>query len=154
MKVLIIEDTESKRIALRDFVISNYKDALVTEADSFQDGNEKIRLGPYDLVLLDMTMPTFSITTEDMGGKKRPFAGRDLISKMQRRGYLFPVVVVTRFDVFPDTHRTISLTELHENLKFEFPDIYKGYVFYNNSKTTWAIELKQIISAVLKKSIK
>lgn len=151
MNVLIVEDTEIKRVALHEFIMVNYPSSSIIEAVSFQDGVEKLQLGPFDFILLDMTMPTFNITIEDNGGKKRPFAGRDLISKMHRRGLNYPVIVVTRFDVFPDEHRNITLDELNRELKEAYPNLYKGFVFYDPAKTTWSNDLKKIISDLFKR---
>ncbi len=150
MKVLIVEDTDIKRKVLSDFIATNYANSDIVEAVSFQDGVDKLKYGPYDIVLLDMTMPTYNITSEDAGGKKRPFAGREIISKMFRRKLHYPVIVVTRFDVFPDEHCNITLQELHSQLTDEYSSVYKGYVFYDQVKTGWINDLADKINNILK----
>jgi len=48
-----------------------------------------------DLVLLDMSMPTFDMTDKDKGGRHRGFGGRDILEDIARRGASTKVVIVT-----------------------------------------------------------
>lgn len=152
MKVLIIEDNESKISKLREFLDDRFPETSIAIAKSYQSGVKALQQGPYDLVLLDMTMPTFDLVEDNKGGRLRAFAGRDVLSKMKRRNMSYPVVVFTRFDVFGHESHTKTLEVLDKELHSEFQGIYKGYVFYDPTSTLWADALYKKTTKILKSS--
>lgn len=144
MKVLIVEDTDVKLEQLISFFTANYN-ADITQAKSFKNGSSEIKNGEFDIIILDMSMPTYDISEGDRGGGLRHFAGRDLLSKISRKGNT-PVIVITRFDVLGPEDNKISLAEYDKRLTKEFSNNYRGYVFYDEASTSiWMNRLKNLI---------
>lgn len=148
MNILVIEDTSEKRGKLVNFLNKRLPHACIDEAESYNGGVNKVLTKQFDLILLDMSMPTFDCDSGQCSGRMRALAGRDVISKMKRRNKTYPVVVVTRFDVFGIREKMITLAELDNQLKVDFPQIYKGSVFFENSSNSWIHELESTLKTI------
>src|SRR5437762_9859016 len=100
MKILLVEDEETKRRQVMDLISQKFSEFGIDEAKSLNSGLRKIAGGAYDLVILDMTMPTFDITLDEDGGRPQAYGGRELLRHMAQRGIKTPVVLLTQFDRF------------------------------------------------------
>jgi len=148
MRLLLIEDDELKRLAVVDFLRSVLSDLVITEAHSFQSGLRRIVDGHYDLILLDMTMPTFDIDEAEDGGRPQSYAGRELLRNMKRRGISVPTLVVTQFDRFGVGREALTLEALDAELRRGYPQIYLGSVFYGAGDEEWKRRLREVLTTV------
>jgi CheY-like chemotaxis protein len=145
MKILIVEDNQSKLDHITNFIRSKFDNSFVSNRRSFQTGLKEIQDVTYDIILLDMSMPTYDISPTEAGGAKKTFAGMDILRQMQRKGITTPVLIVTQFDIFGDGENSILLTELKSQLSEKFPAIYLGTVYYNTG-VSWESELENYLS--------
>jgi CheY-like chemotaxis protein len=145
MKLLLVEDDEDKREQLIKFINEKIKCDL-SEVRSFQSGLKAIKENVYDLIILDMTMPTFDIHPKDSGGRSQPFGGEMLLYEMVRRGIKTKVIIVTQFDLFGKGEDEITLKDLDLRLFESFEYNYVGIVQYNITYSGWKDSLFQLIS--------
>lgn len=145
--VLLVEDDENKRNQIGGFISAKYIAASVTYARSLQSGVKAVIGGGIDLVILDMTMPTFDISTEDEGGRPQIYAGREVLRQMDRRRVMTPVIVVTQFDKFGEGEEALDLSELDEQLKEAHPHTYRGVVYYDAAVEGWKRALEKLINS-------
>jgi DNA-binding response OmpR family regulator len=143
MNILIIEDFKPKLEHIISYVKKIVESPFIDERYSFQSGLKSILEKDYDLILLDMSLPTYDIEATEKGGVKRPFAGREILRQMNKKSIIVPVIVITQFDYFGDDDSKMSLNELTEQLK-SFSN-FKGTIVYN-AKFDWKNELKKIIN--------
>jgi CheY-like chemotaxis protein len=148
VRILLIDDDDSKRKQIWDYITSVQTQVQIAEARSWQSGRKNIQAGEHDLVILDMTMPTFDITANEDGGRPLAYAGRDLLRYMKRQGHNIPSLVVTQFDRFGDGHHALTLDELHAELEKENTQNYLGTIHFNVSDESWKIHLKRILDRV------
>ncbi|MGM0112016.1 hypothetical protein [Enterococcus sp. DIV0187] len=148
MNVLIIEDDKNKVLQVKNFLIKRYPDIKITDRFSYQSGLMDMYKNDYDVLLLDMSMPTFDISESESGGRYRPFAGLEILSQMDRRGIETPTIVITQFEQFGDLENHISLKELRVKMETEYNDIYMGTVYYNSAENNWMTELENLLSGV------
>ncbi len=145
MRVLIIEDDANKLAQLSGFVRDTYPDARVSEKRSYQSGLKEIMAGdPPDLLLLDMTLPTYDIGGSEPGGRTRAFAGREILAQMHRRAIRTNVIIVTQYEHFGDGHNMKTLAELRDEMLLSYTGLYRGTVFYQPSESGWRVELKTL----------
>lgn len=149
MKVLIIEDFKPKLEHIIEYIKSIKPKSEIVEKYSFQSGLKSILENEYDLVLLDMSLPTYDIEATEKGGVKRPFAGREILKQMTRKSLSIPVIVITQFDYFGKESNRLSLDELTTQLK-QFNNFY-GTIFYN-AKFDWKNELNKLINGIIDES--
>ena len=141
MKVLIIEDNPNKLKQIKNFLKEYYNQPQIEEARYFNGGKSKLYEETWDLILLDMSLPTYDITHTEYGGDKKPVAGKNLMKRMLNRKIFTPVVIITQFETFDDDR--ISLDSLNQEFNEKFSNIWKGTIFYGNDD--WNIELKKLL---------
>lgn len=142
-KLLLIEDDEYKATQIRDFLQKAGYEIVIRNA--FQSGMRAIVEGGYDLILLDMSIPTFDPVGANMGSRHRPFGGKDVLRELKRRGLSIPVIVVTQYSVFGENRENITLEELNDSLKTEFAGIYHDMVYFDASSLNWSSKLKEML---------
>ncbi|MCY1022709.1 response regulator transcription factor [Pyxidicoccus sp. MSG2] len=145
MKILIVEDDEDKRRQVSEFLKELAPDAVLQEARSMQSGLSAILKGGQDLLILDMTMPTFDITAEEDGGRPQAYAGRELLRHMKRRGIRTPAIVLTQFDRFGEGLDLLTLEQLDTALRAAHAGHYLGAVFYSVTDESWKAHLEKLI---------
>ncbi|MBN8625958.1 MAG: response regulator [Planctomycetes bacterium] len=145
MKILIVEDDDRKRDQVREVALDALPGASIEVARSFSSGRRAILLDGPDLVLLDMTMPTFDTTESDRGGRQRGFGGRDILEEIVRLGASTKVIIVTQYDVFGEGDDKKTLNELQSELEKAFPRLYVGTVYYHAVYTNWQRELNVLM---------
>jgi CheY-like chemotaxis protein len=151
MRVLLVEDEESKRSQVIELLAERFPDIAVTEARSLNAALRRVTSDRFDLLILDMTMPTFDVALDEDGGRPQAYGGRELLRHMKRRGIVTPTVVLTQFDRFgiePD-QRTIE--ELGDELAREHSQSYVGSITYDVAIDAWQATLCQIVESVLRK---
>jgi CheY-like chemotaxis protein len=147
MNILIVEDDEDKRQQLASFIKSIlYSD--VVEAKSYNSGLRALIANKFDLILLDMAMPTFDKIPPEKGGREQPFAGRELLQQMSRRGIETKVIVVTQFDIFGRGDDMVTLEQLNTDLKSYFAKTYLGIVHYSVRYTGWQDLLQGFVKSL------
>ena len=146
IKLLIIEDDNNKNKQIISLIEETFpEESIITEAHSFQKGVKELRLNKFDILLLDMTLPSFDIDTNHTGGSIRKFAGIDILSDMKRQNIKLATIIVTQFDSFGEGKYRITNKELREQLTLDFEENFKGIIYYNSSLTTWRSELIKTI---------
>lgn len=152
MKLLLIEDDDNKRKQVKEFIVANYQYELdITEKKSYQSGLKEIFLTSYDLILLDMSLPTYDISPSENGGRFRTFAGRDILKELKRKKILVNTIVITQFDIFGEGEKVTTIDELDNMLKGIYSESYLGLVYYNASMSDWRITLELLIDSITKK---
>jgi CheY-like chemotaxis protein len=145
MRLLLVEDEESKRQRVAEVLRVELPDAEIVEARSLNSGLKTVVQGNYDLVILDMTMPTFDITELEEGGRPQAYGGRELLRHMERRGIEVPTVLLTQFDRFGKGTDQRSIEELDVELRSAYPRTYRGVIRYNVAFDSWREELVSIL---------
>ncbi|HWE96273.1 MAG TPA: hypothetical protein VG269_20080 [Tepidisphaeraceae bacterium] len=155
MRVLIIDDDGDKRKALAEFVRELYPDAVNIEKASYQSGCEEALISAPDIILLDMTLPTYDVIPAEgeTGGRHRPYGGRDVLRELSRRDMPSRVVIVTQYDMFSDGEDVNSLDDLKARLVSEFRSNYVATIFFQSSSSSWRSELAEAMAEAILKNM-
>jgi CheY-like chemotaxis protein len=149
MKILIIEDDENKRQQLELFLHNLLPNCSLAIEKSYNSGLRAISGDQKnDLILLDMTMPTYDIGRDEDGGRPQHYAGRAILRQMKRNGTCVPVIVVTQFDVFGEGQERMTREELDAQLRREHSAVYLGTVYYNAAVDGWKDELRAAVLSI------
>lgn len=149
MNILIIEDDEDKSKKLEEFISVEFPSANFSLAKSLSSGLKALIAGreSLDVVLLDMSMPTYDICQQEpSGGAPENFAGKELLAQMRLRSIYIPAIVVTMYDSFGEAPNKVSLDQLIADLKLRFSPPFTGFVYYNSTQEGWRSTLKQLIN--------
>lgn len=143
MKILIIEDNPLKREKVHEFIAENYE-ATLFEAASFNSGLNLALSEKFDLVILDMSMPTFDRTDTSHGGRFRVLAGKEIASRLAKAKRLVPFVILTGYKDFSVNSQSLSIEQIDESLRSMGSD-YKGCIVFDAADSVWKERLSGIV---------
>jgi CheY-like chemotaxis protein len=148
MRILLVEDDDNKGEQIRQFAEVLKGVTSVKLERSLQSGLRRLKQEPFDLLLLDMTLPTYDAGPEEPGGGSTlAFGGKRFLQQMDRFDVLVPVVVVTQFESFQGANGTIDINELDTQLRTQHPNMYKGIVYYHPTIHDWREKLQSFIGS-------
>jgi CheY-like chemotaxis protein len=145
MKILIAEDEAPKLAHLRAFVDGNLSGTIFT-ARSVRSAIDSIEQNCPDLILLDMSLPTFEVSPGEPGGRPQGWGGAEVLRYMEYLGLSSSVIVVTQYEAFPTPGGSVDLSHLSDELRSEHPTLFKGVVHYTALNEEWHAALLRIIS--------
>ncbi|ROM54154.1 hypothetical protein BK649_11075 [Pseudomonas canadensis] len=150
MKVLIVEDEFDKREKITSYLYSVFESSQleIVESESLRSGLKTLlQVSDIDVVLLDMSMPGFDITSDEPGGgEPESYAGKELMSQMRLRNIKIPVIVITQYKKFKKEN--ISLEELTEEFQAQFPDFFMGTIHFSSAVEGWKKNLLDYLKKV------
>jgi len=130
MRVLVVEDNDSKWSRLREVVEGALPpETLLVRACDIFEANLRIEEGGWDLLLLDMTLDL------RRGGRSLPdyTGGLKVIAKMYYDDMLVPTLIVTGFDSFPTSRSNgdgvvLGLEAVEYEARRHLGDLLKGTI--------------------------
>jgi len=147
-KTILIEDDSKKIEDIKEYVTKQLGCEIFTVKESYQSGIREILQNDYDLLLLDMSIPTFDKTPEESGGPYEKFGGYKVLREIIRKNRPVKTILITMFDDFGESDLSITLSQIDQSLKQEFSNIYLGSVFYHARENKWQEDLKTIIQEI------
>lgn len=117
---------------------------------SFQSGLRAIEDSPPELVILDMTLPTFDRRPNSREGRVRPLGGYELMRKMRLKKIFSPVIVLTQLESFGEAEDEVSFEEITSRCEREFPEFFVGSVYFDQSEINWRTHLELLIEKALR----
>ncbi|MDW3713384.1 response regulator [Pseudomonas sp. 2023EL-01195] len=146
MDILVIEDNPLKREKIVEYL--NQKSGLnIQEAASYNSGLTLAQERKFDLLILDMSMPTFDRSDSTHGGRFRAVAGKEIVARLKRSNKLVPFVVLTGFTDFRTDTQNISLEEI-DSILAGLGEIYKGCVFFDSTNSVWKEKLSLVLETL------
>ena len=126
--------------------MSQIDNVSVSVAASYNRGLTVAGGESFDLIILDMSMPTFDRTETERGGRFRVFGGKEIVSRLKKQNKLSPFVVLTGYSQFSDEKDNLSLAQINDLLTL-YGDHYKGTIYFDSATSVW----KQGLSTVIEK---
>ncbi|WP_194713358.1 response regulator [Noviherbaspirillum soli] len=149
MKTYLVEDDALKAKRLTGFITEKYPFLHIQKFASFQSGLRALEESLPDLLILDMTLPTFDRQPNQREGRIRPLGGYELMRKLKLRN-LFPhVIVVTQLETFGDGKDKVSFADISTQCKRDFGPMFIGSVYFRQDEATWQAELERLIDVLV-----
>lgn len=117
MKVLLVEDDEHKRVGIEQALRDCRGSVEVFVAASLYDAINSLDIGPFDLVVLDMAIPSHPTAPGEGSPVSFLTGGLDVLLELSARGRSDRCIIIT-----------------------QFPEIEISQVFYQVSQATAAIK--------------
>lgn len=145
-KILFVEDDEPKLNQIRAF-LEIYDSLLdVKVARSLNTACQAIESEEFHVILLDMSLPTFDGgKTVGASGRQKTFGGKEVLSILWELEKTPKVFVVTQFKDFPTEDGTIYIPELEQQLRRDFPALYKDYIYFEHNSDAWKNKLERLL---------
>ena len=139
-KILLVDDDDYKISNIKSFVEKQIQCDISVEK-ALNPGLKKLVKETFDLVLLDMSMPTFNISETN---NFNSYGGLEFLKEMLRRKDKTPVVIVTQYAIFGEGQSKRTLEAIGEECKNSFEN-YKGIVLYSSTEDSWKEKLLKVI---------
>ncbi|MCK2119889.1 response regulator [Pseudomonas aeruginosa] len=155
MRLLLVEDEGPKGEKISSCLIDSFPGIDIDLARSVRSALKRLDQVSYDLVVLDMSLPTFDISEDEHGGRPQGFGGVEVMRDMVNYEIITPVIVVTAYEYFSaDSDEDLShgkestLIELRNELDEEFPGIFIELIKYDTFTDEWQAQLVDSINAI------
>ena len=152
LKILVVEDEAPKREHICSFLQARWPIVDIQTAKSVRAGIQAILQGDIDLLILDMSLPTFEVSANESGGRPQNFGGAEIMRYMDLYDIEIPVIVVTAYEAFSKAGLAIDHESLNEQLSRDHPRFYKGLIYYNSLFAEWKKDLENLVSINLRKN--
>lgn len=149
MDILLVEDEDSKRENIKSLLLNYGGNYSLQEARSVGSAIRSLRTIHFNLVILDMSLPTFDIGAGESGGRPQGFGGVEVLRYMDRFKVKVPVIVLTAYPAFAQGDKEIDLTSLSATLSRDHPGTFRGMIFYNSMFSTWKSDLIRLIKELI-----
>ena len=146
MIINIVEDTEEKLESIVKFLKSNFEIIELRTFGSYQSGLKNLKIAPPDILILDMTIPTFDRNPGKREGRFRPLGGYDIMRKLKLNDVDTKVIVLTHLGSFGEGEEKMSFEGMTTKCKNEFKRMFMGSIRYRHADERWKDELKTLIN--------
>lgn len=146
VNVLIVEDSDAKLESIRNLLEREGNGLCIDFCYSVKSAITKLANSYPDLIVADMSLPTFDIERKERGGTPRPFGGIEVFEYLDRFDLPIPVIVVTSYPTLGDGEDALNLDELRKRLQKEFPLNYVGAVYFDSAYSTWEENFLQLFN--------
>jgi len=143
--LLFVEDSEYKKNLVIDFIDSLGLNIDIQHASSFTSGSQAIAKNSFDIILLDLSLPTFDKSEQEAGGRFRAFGGKEIARKLIRAQKKSKIIFITQYESFSDKDNFYTFDSLREQLSSELSPNYVGMIHFHSFKSGWKDELQKAI---------
>ena len=143
MKILLVEDDCLKRNQINSFLKEKLQ-CTVTNTSSLNEGLREMVRCKVDVILLDMSLPTFSL---DDSENFNPYGGIKFLEEMKRKNNKTPVIIITQYEIIGEGNNKKSSVDIDNECKDIF-DNYIDMIIYSSSKQ-WEDRLKKDLEEII-----
>lgn len=142
MDVLLVEDEDPKRRHISEFLGELQPSISVRAARSVTTALDAVETKPPDLMLLDMSLPTFDVAAGEPGGRPQGFGGLEIVRTMALLGATCPTIIITGYEAFPsDSGEQVQLADLESDLHAVLGIHFLGVLHFSSALDDWKTEL-------------
>lgn len=148
INILLIEDDKKKSDDIISHINNKFPNSEILLKESYHSGLKILIREPFDLLLLDMSMPTWDRSPSEAGGEYEKFGGIKILKELARKKKLLPTILITMFDNFGESDNSITLNQMNTVLKNDYGDLYLGSVFYRSDISQWQTDLTLLMNTL------
>lgn len=147
LRILLVEDDEPKRQQIVDFLLLSMNSQNLSIAKSLNSACRIVDDNSFDVIFLDMTLPTFDGgSTVSAAGRQKTLGGKEILRYLWESEIETQVFVVSQFKDFPaDGNKVVGLEVLDRQLRSEFPTLYRDHVYFEHKSNAWKVRLSELL---------
>lgn len=146
VRILLIEDDDGKRQSIETVLSREVPNATILCAHSVRSALDHVVNERFQLILADMSLPTYDILDRKSGGTPRPFGGIEVFEQIERLEHLIPILVVTSYPSLSDGKQSLRFEDLEVQLKRDFPQLFAGLIYFDFAYSDWDRLLSKYLS--------
>lgn len=141
-KILVVEDDDFKLVQLeeelRDF-------GLVTRVQSVRDAVVSVLRNEYELVILDMALPTFTRSLLSPGGTAQAQGGMEVVRALRSRKSQTPVIIVSQYPDLEIDGEFFSLLMAPVVLTQRYGLAVVGSILFDFQNRGWVEKFREMV---------
>lgn len=142
-KALIIEDDQYK---IRDLEKKIFQTKWVLKiVTSVRDGVVEVMTNKYDLIVLDMSLPTFEKTRKTSGGSPQSHGGLEVIREMRLGANKTPTIILSQYPDLELQGEGILIEDSPSALQERYGINVIGGVVYDSELDIWEMKFLDIL---------
>jgi ActR/RegA family two-component response regulator len=151
MKVLLVEDEEHKTTdllnRLMDSAVTNDSEPVV--AKSVREAVLAVLSDNFDLIVLDMALPTFSGSAreEGGGGVSQAIGGIEVLRALQSSGKKSRIIVVTQYPEIAVSGDRVKLSQISKVVSKRYGQNVLGAVLYSFKTPEWEANFDRLLES-------
>jgi CheY-like chemotaxis protein len=149
-KILLIEDEGHKREELSIYITEFVRlENTLETVDSVRSAVVAVTAQDYDLIVLDMALPTFT-TDENVidGGHDQALGGIEVLRTLKSLGKCTKVIIVTQYPDISLNGKRIKLRSAEVLLSKKYNQDILGSVLYKYKSTTNRTKIQGIVRKI------
>jgi len=150
MKILIVEDDDYKLERIKAFAKSELGDISVDESESLKEALEAITDNTYDLIFIDMAIPSHPT----IAGQGTPVSfntgGLEVIMELAATGSTNHCVILTQYPDIEISGDYIPINQVKEKLPELLECNIAACILYEEDNENWQTELKAVLRDILR----
>lgn len=151
MRVLLVEDEEHKTTdllnRLKQSTVTNKNEPVV--AKSVREAVLKVLSFNFDLIVLDMALPTFSGSAreEGGGGVSQAIGGIEVLRALQSSGKKTSIIVVTQYPEITVSGERLKLSQVSKVVSKRYGQNVLGAVLYSFKTPEWEANFDRLLES-------
>lgn len=153
MRILVVEDAPYKFQEVSSLLKSLLPPRIeIVRAETVVEAERQITKGPWDLIVLDISMDIAPGSSSGMRGGHANLGGMDVVEKMYLMEMEAPTVILTGLDYFIVTnsegmsHETLDLSDIEKQARQWLSEKLLGCVRYGGDG--WQERLSQAVKGI------
>lgn len=148
MRILLVEDDEFKAADLIRLLEECISNASIERAASVTSALRAITTGQYELIVLDMSLPTFDLSGPGGGGSPQGQGGVEVLRLANRLGTNARYVVVTQYPDIEIDGAELPLDAAAVRLSARFALNVDACLAYEFDSDAWQDGLRRTLSGL------
>ena len=156
MNILLVEDEIPKKEHIKGFIESIFlefqHEYCMEYACSVNSALDRIEEVIPELLILDMSLPTFDINLEkkEFGGNPQGFGGIEVLKNLKIDRIVCKTIIITGYEAFSKKNsKPVDINTLKADLLIKYPEYIIDVLHFNSTYDSWKIKLKNSISDLI-----
>lgn len=146
-RILLVEDEAPKCTHIEQYLKSLAPQVVISIARSVNSALNALEEELPDLLILDMSLPTFDVGDRESGGRPQGFGGIEILRNMSMGELYCPTIIITGYEAFlREAGKTVDLLQIRSELVEEFPYLVRGVLHYNSTYDEWKTALGKVLA--------
>lgn len=149
VRILLVEDDDHKIADLEPIVSSVLPSAYLTIKRSVREGTVAVKGGHFDLVILDLSLPTFDQKAFASGGTAQPQGGFEVLRMLDHIDRRPEILIVSQYYQVEFDGSYVPLDQSVEIIASRFGAKIMGVSIYDMESDEWASKFRGQIKECL-----
>ena len=137
MQVLLVEDDEFKAADLIRLLQERLNGGVLTRAASVTSALRALTTSTFELIILDMSLPTFDLSGPGGGGSPQGQGGIEVLRRARRLKATSEYIIVTQYPDIEIEGSEVPLNQAAERLSVHFKLRVKACLPYEFDRDDW-----------------